>query len=66
MMINTPMKNSAGCRLSKKAAEKKAEEKRAGEKKAEPEEEQPKRITIAASSEEDLIKQLTSIDWEKV
>ena len=28
--------------------------------------EQPKRITIAASSEEDLIKQLTSIDWEKV
>ena len=48
----------------KKAAEKKTEEKRAEEKKAESEEEQPKRITIAASSEEDLIKQLTSIDWE--
>ena len=50
----------------KKAAEKKAKEKRAEEKKAESEEDQPKRITIAASSEEDLIKQLTSIDWEKV
>lgn len=49
----------------KKAAEKKAEEKRAEEKKAESEEEQPKRISIAASSEEDLIKQLSSIDWEK-
>ena len=49
----------------KKAAERKAEEKRTEEKKAESEEEQPKRISIAASSEEDLIKQLSSIDWEK-
>ena len=51
----------------KKDAEKKAEEKKAEEKRATDEDEDDvKRVTIAASSEEDLIRQFRELDWTKV
>ena len=51
----------------KKAADKKAEEQKTEEERAADEDEDDvKRVTIAASSEEDLMRQFRELDWTKV